>query len=296
MEFINISGLHKKISRLGLGTIKLIDYSKAYGIYDLFFQSGGNCIDTAWIYNDGKSERVLGEWISSNNVRDSLFIITKGAHPPYCDSKYIESQLFESLERLKIESIDLYFLHRDNTSIPVDEWIDVLNNLVDKRLISAFGGSNWSQERIDEANCWAQKNNKKGFSAVSNQFSFIKMCNPPWPGCLSSSSPEYFAWHIKNKFPLFSWSSLAQGYCSNNNSSINISCWKSKENDQRMHRLKILANKKRAAITTLALSYLFSLNFPLVALIGTDNIDHLHELLNTTSIILDHDELSWLED
>ena len=54
-------------------------------------------------------------------------MIAKGAHTPNCNPKSISTQLTESLDRLQCDSADIYIMHRDNIEIPVDEYIDVLN-------------------------------------------------------------------------------------------------------------------------------------------------------------------------
>ena len=93
-------------------------------------------------------------------------------------------------------------LHRDNGDVPVGEFIDVLNEFVDAGSISALGVSNWTIERIEQANAYAEKEGKAGFAAVSNNFSLARLVEIPWTGCLAASAPEFRAWLAKTQMPL----------------------------------------------------------------------------------------------
>ena len=179
---------------------------------DAFFEGGGNCFDTAFIYSDGRSEALLGEWMAARGVRDELVVLSKGAHPPECAPDAVSRQLKQSLERLQTDHLDLYCLHRDDTAVPVSEWIDALNREVDAGRIKLFGGSNWTAERIDEANAYAAANGLQGFSLLSNNFSLARMEDPVWPGCLASSTDDFRNWHSAHNFPLLPWSAQARGF------------------------------------------------------------------------------------
>ena len=76
-------------------------------MFDNFFNNGGNIFDTAYIYNDGKSDKYLGEWINTNGISKEILVLGKGAHTPHCEPQFIKQQLEESLDRLKLESLDI---------------------------------------------------------------------------------------------------------------------------------------------------------------------------------------------
>ncbi len=124
-------------------------------MFDDFVERGGTTFDTAYIYGGGRGEKLLGQWIKSRGNRDEVVVIGKGAHTPHCDPESITRQLNESLERLQTDHVDLYLMHRDNEEIPVGEFVDVLDEHFRAGRIKAFGGSNWSLERFDEANAYA---------------------------------------------------------------------------------------------------------------------------------------------
>ncbi|NQU43712.1 aldo/keto reductase, partial [bacterium] len=117
-----------------------IPRDQSFQLLDGFFERGGSFLDSAhvyaaWIPNGaGASERTIGEWQEDRGVRDRIIIGTKGGHPeldkmrvPRLSPPEIERDLFESLERLRTDRIDLYWLHRDDPATPVDVIMDALN-------------------------------------------------------------------------------------------------------------------------------------------------------------------------
>src|SRR4051794_1197909 len=106
-------------------------------LYALFREAGGNFFDTAhcyafWIEGGlGASERGLGECIRRFGDREAVVIGTKGGHPDngpsyrrsdrYLAPEVIAADVSDSLERLGVDTIDLYFLHRDDPRVPVGE-------------------------------------------------------------------------------------------------------------------------------------------------------------------------------
>ncbi|HLU23371.1 MAG TPA: aldo/keto reductase, partial [Bacillaceae bacterium] len=217
MKSIRIPNVEKEISNLVMGsdyfTPDIID--KVSDVLDNFLKIGGNTIDTAYIYAGGKSEEAIGIWMEENKRRDDVIILTKGGHPnqhgPQINKQAIGDELNKSLERLRTNYVELYALHRDDPNVPVGEILEILNEHVEAGRIGAFGGSNWSQERLQEANEYAEKHGLVGFTFSSPNLSLAKAQEPYWAGCVSVDEPM-LAWHEQTKLPLFSWSSQARGF------------------------------------------------------------------------------------
>ena len=130
MIYGQVDGVTKPVSRIVLGSVMLdidrLPYS--FALLDFFFERGGNCIDTAWIYRQGGAEKCVGAWIQKRGIREKIALIGKGAAPiQYCTPALVTSQLMESLERLQTDYVDVYLIHRDNPQIPVGEFVECLN-------------------------------------------------------------------------------------------------------------------------------------------------------------------------
>ncbi len=301
MKYGAIAGVNKQVSRLIMGCDNQPNFPHAAAMFDDFFERGGNTFDTAWIYGGGSFEKLLGAWINLRNVRKDVVVIAKGAHSPLCTPRDLTRQLHESLERLRTTCADIYLMHRDNGEVPVGEFVDVLNEHLTAGRIRAFGGSNWTLARVDQANEYAKKNNKTGFAAVSNNFSLARMVDEPWKGCISASDPASREWFTRTQTPLLSWSSQARTFFLPGKAAPDktddkelVRCWYSPDNFQRLERCNELAKKRDVLPINIALAYVLNQPFPTFALIGPRQLSETRTSFAALGVTLSPDELRWL--
>jgi predicted dehydrogenase/aryl-alcohol dehydrogenase-like predicted oxidoreductase len=300
MRYGEVPGVGKKISKLVMGAGGR-GLSHASVLYDDFVERGGNCFDTAYIYGRGMTERLLGQWMRNRGNRDEIVVIGKGAHTPHCDPESIRRQLTESVERLQTDYVDLYFMHRDNTDIPVGEFVDVLDELHRAGRIHAYGGSNWTTERLVEANAYAESHGRKAFVALSNNFSLARMIEPPWDGCLASSDPESREWLEEHQLALFPWSSQARGFFTGRSNPDDLSdpelarCWYSEDNFVRKERAHTLASQRGVSTVAIALAYVLAQDFPAFPLIGPQQLSETRDSYAALDVELTPAEVRWLD-
>ena len=303
---LSIPGLDKELSRIVFGCDNQSDTNHAFAMFDHFYSKGGNVFDTAYIYNNGKSDFYLGSWMESRNLRDEVVVLGKGAHTPDCLPEKIRPQLEETLSRMSTSYLDIYCLHRDNESLPVEGFIDTLNELKNEGLIKVFGASNWSLERFKEANEYAEKEGKEGFTILSNNFSLAHMNNPVWPGCFSCSEDEYVNYLKEKQIAIFPWSSQARGFFLDSQEFSGAShvadpnreeqerVWGSEDNLERRSRCFELASNKSVDPIQMALAFVLNQEFPSFPLIGPRNFFETESSLEATKIELSLEETSWL--
>jgi aryl-alcohol dehydrogenase-like predicted oxidoreductase len=136
------------------------DEPTSFDVLDAFVAAGGNFIDTAdgysaWVPGNtgGESETIIGNWLSARGNRDDVVIATKvSTHPQFAGlaADNIRLAADASLARLGTGHIDLYYAHFDDASVPLDETIGALSELVDAGKVRYIAISNYSPERIDE--------------------------------------------------------------------------------------------------------------------------------------------------
>ena len=303
---LRIPGIDKELSRVVFGCDNQSDTNHAYAMFDHFYKKGGNVFDTAYIYNEGKSDFYLGSWIESRSLREEVVVLGKGAHTPDCLPEKIRPQLEETLTRMSTSYLDIYCLHRDNESLPVEGFIDTLNELRDEGLIKVLGASNWTLDRFKEANEYALSVNKEPFSVLSNNFSLAQMNNPVWPGCFSCSEDDYVEYLKQNQIAIFPWSSQARGFfldkqeftgvshVADPNQEEQVRVWGSDENIERRKRCFELASKKSVDPIQMALAFDLHHEFPSFPLIGPRNFFETENSLQAVQIDLTEKEISWL--
>jgi aryl-alcohol dehydrogenase-like predicted oxidoreductase len=301
MKYGKVAHLEKPVSRLIMGVDNQSNFPHVAVMFDDYFAKGGNTFDTAYIYGGGLMERLLGQWIKLRGVRDQVNVIVKGCHTPWAYPSALTVQLKESLQRLQIETADIYMMHRDNPEVPVGEFVDVMNDHVKAGRIKAFGGSNWTLARVSEANEYAKKNGLQGFSVVSNNFSLARMVNPVWGGCIAASDPESRAWFRQTQLSLLSWSSQARGFFLPGRAAPDkledkelVKCWYSDDNFQRLARAKELAEKKGVSPINIALAYVLAQPFPTFALIGPRQLEETRTSMPGVTVDLSEQEVKWL--
>lgn len=137
------------VSRLALGTMTFGAESsteEAMDQLDLFVAAGGTFIDTADVYADGESERIVGQWLRQRRPQD-VVVATKGRFGPPPGSsgasrRSLVRSVDASLTRLGVDAIDLYFVHGWDDAVPVAETLDTLSSLVRAGKIHHLGWSN----------------------------------------------------------------------------------------------------------------------------------------------------------
>jgi aryl-alcohol dehydrogenase-like predicted oxidoreductase len=219
MQKVNIPKTDLRASPLALGTDyfgSTVSRERSMQLMDHYFEAGGNVFDTAEFYarwipgGEHQSERVIGKWLRDRGVRDHVILSTKGAHPrletmeiPRMSKTEIQADLDSSLQRLGVERVDLYWLHRDAPGYPVEEILQSLDAFRQAGKIRYAGFSNWTQARADEARQAAERLGIQGFVASQNMWSLAKAdlskADPTW----AYIDEPFGRWHIEHGLAAF---------------------------------------------------------------------------------------------
>jgi aryl-alcohol dehydrogenase-like predicted oxidoreductase len=316
MQYGNVAGIDKPISRLVQGSIMIStkEYDRSAALLDEIFAMGCNCFDTAHVYGNGDVERAFGRWVKERGLRDKLVILGKGAHHNQDRKRVtphdISSDIFDTLARMQVETIDLYLLHRDDPEVPVGPIVEVLNEHKAAGRIVAFGGSNWSHERVQEANAYAAARGLTPFAASSPNFSLAEQLNPPWEGCITISGPKGKAardYYRDTQTPLFTWSSLAGGFFSGRLRRDNVDTFETyldklavfsyagDDNFKRLDRVQQLADEKGMTIPQIAMAYVMSQPLNIFALVGCQTSAEFAANMAAADLRLTAEESAWLD-
>lgn len=318
MIYEEIPYVEKPISRLILGTAN--EPFRTGADQSLFLDqalaAGITTIDTGRVYE--KSEEVLGRWLESRNAYDQVVLISKCAHPSVplwrkrVNEKEIRKDFEISSQKLRTKYIDIYLLHRDDTDKEVGEIVEIMNALYAEGKIGAYGGSNWTHQRIEMANEYAYKYNLVPFAVSSPHYSLAHQVQDPWGGgCVTLTGPENEearAWYQRTRMPVFAYSSLANGLFSGRakgNDPAGIKNMLSKEamkgygypeNFERLQRCEELARVKNCTVSQLALAWLFRQELNVFAIVSSTSMERMKDNIKALEIDLSEEELRYLGD
>jgi aryl-alcohol dehydrogenase-like predicted oxidoreductase len=230
MRTVKIPDTDLTVSAICMGSGEFgssVKQDQCFELLDLFHSKGGTFLDTALVYGDWApdierhaSEKVIGRWIEDRGVRKNIILGTKGGLPRIpdperkkrCNPKGIAEDIDTSLEDLRTDCIDLYWLHTDNPEEPVEGLIDTLEDAVRKGKIRHYGASNWHTPRMIEAQAYAKKSRAKGFVADQILWNAAPLSQHPYnnPGS-AFMSKERYEYHVNSKMAMIPYQSQAYG-------------------------------------------------------------------------------------
>ena len=178
MEFRKIGALNVSVVGLGCNNFgRRLDANGAATVVNAALDAGINFLDTADVYGSGQSEEFIGRALGKR--RTEAIIATKfgnnmegqgrGASP-----EYIRRAVEASLRRLDTDYIDLYQLHTPDPSVPIEDTLGALNELVQAGQVREIGVSNFSAKQIREAEAAAQQIKTARSVSVQNEYNFFK--------------------------------------------------------------------------------------------------------------------------
>lgn len=290
---------------IGLGTLSAglkWDGKEADAIFDTYLDLGGNVVDTARIYQDwvpgevGRSERAVGDWIKRSGKRDRIILMTKGGHPKYTgpgDDLHVSrmtdadmrGDLELSLQALQTDVIDIYFYHRDNLAQPIEDEIETMESFVKAGKIRYYACSNWTAERMREADAYCKAHGYRGF--VGDQAFLnvgMKHMKPLADDTLTYIRDEIEAYHLQNPKNLaIAYYCSAGGYFHRfaRDGRAADETYDTPANRIVAQNLMRLAEEKHTGITEAVLGFLLCRDFPCMALYGPGSSAHMAEAMRT---------------
>jgi aryl-alcohol dehydrogenase-like predicted oxidoreductase len=177
MELVDLGKSGLRVSRVGLGCNNFggrIGFEETRAVVEAALEAGITFFDTAEVYgNGGESERMLGELLQGR--RDQVVLATKFAHGGEGEgnAENVRSAIAGSLERLRTDYVDLYYLHRPDSTTPIGETLRALDSLVQQGTVRAIGCSNFSAEQLAEADRVARELGTVRFTVLQNQYSLL---------------------------------------------------------------------------------------------------------------------------
>ncbi len=191
MKRIKINNTDLEVAPINLGGNVFgwtLDEKQSFQILDAFADAGFNFIDTANTYSwwvngvGGQSETIIGNWMKSRGNRDKMVIATKVGsqtkdHPVDISKKQILKCVDESLQRLQIECIDLYYTHFDDEKTPVEETMSAYDEIVKAGKVRYIAASNLLPSRLVESFEVSERNGFSKYVALQPHYNLVERTN-----------------------------------------------------------------------------------------------------------------------
>lgn len=315
MTYGNIERLPMPASRIVLGTAvdPMTAGKNSDQLLDGATERGINFFDCARSY--GRAEEVLGDWIRRRGNRERVIVLTKCGDirngVVKVNRQVIREQLETSLKTLQTDYIDVFLLHRDDPKTPVSEMMETLYEAKQEGRIRVFGVSNWTVERIREANQFAAQNKTGCLSVSSPNYGLALQIVDLWGGgCVSVSGPDHREdrnWYAETQMPVVAYSSLGRGFFSGKFRSDDpegakrvLDSFAQKgylypENLHRLKRAEELAQKRGLTVPEIAMRYVFASPMNMFAVVSTTKPERLDSSIKAAANPLTAEEAKWLE-
>ena len=313
MEYVQLGNTDLRVSRICLGCMGFGDslqgmhtwtlpYNESKEIIHYALKKGINFFDTAMAYQNGTSEIYLGKAIKEYALRENVVIATKfhgrtleQINQGLIAREHIENCLNSSLKRLQMEYVDLYILHAWDYHTPIEETLEVLNDLINQGKIRYIGISNCYAWQIAKANEIAKERGFQPFVSVQGHYNLIfrEEEREMKPYCdlhhvaltpYSALASGRLAMHPGTQSKRMQEDQYAKGkYEKTANDDLKI-----------IRRVEELAKQKNVSMTEISLAWLMQkVTSPIV---GATKKHHIDDAIRALDMTLNENEISYLEE
>lgn len=286
-----------------------INEQQSFEVLDGFTAEGFNFIDTAdsyshWVpgHTGGESETIIGNWMEARKNRQQVIIATKVGSIPGTTKKslakdYILKCVDDSLKRLKTDYIDLYQSHYDDPETPIEDTLEIYDQLIRAGKVRWIGASNFSAARLTEALDIAQKLSLPKYQTFQPEYNLYKR---------EVYEQEFEDVVVENQLGVINYYALASGFLSGKyrseadlNKSQRGAGIKGYLNDRGFKILKALdqvAEQYNANPASIALAWLIARPSVTAPIASVTNLLQLQDLVKAANIKLDVEDIAILDE
>jgi len=314
MEYTTLGDTGMEVSRICLGCMSfgssewrpwVLDEEEARPVIERAIELGVNFFDTANMYSAGESERVLGNVLAEYD-RDEHVVATKGYFQMDDDNpnsgglsrKAIEQELQNSLDRLGMETVDLYQTHRWDYDTPIDETLAALTDAVRRGQTRHVGASSQWAHQFADALRTSEREGYERFVTMQNHYNLV----------YREEEREMLPLCEKEGIGVMPWSPLARGYLTRPHEDVEATTRGASEERLYEHpyreggglevneRVQELAAEKDVEMAQIALAWLFHKDHVDAPIVGTTSVEHLEQAVEALDIDLSDSDIEYLEE
>lgn len=298
-----------EVSALCLGTMQFgtkNDKATSYQMLNQYTEAGGTFLDTAngyahWLIPNGKggeSETLLGEWMRERGNRSSLFIASKvGFGYPGVDrglrAHQIEAECEKSLKRLGIDTLDLYYAHKDDYDTPLEETMQAFDRLVRAGKVRFVGASNYYAWRLEEAHWSSVTNGCVEYCCLQQRYSYLRPGHRMTLGNHVLATEDIFDYARRRKITVLAFSAMLGGVYTRSDRELRGE-YAGPDSDARLKVLKDVAHETGATATQVVLAWMLHSDPAVLPLISASTSDVMQDNLGALDVHLSNDQMERL--
>lgn len=309
MKTVPLGNTGEKVSTLCLGAMYFgtrQNQAESFQLLDQYFEAGGRFIDTANIYahwvpgfKGGESETLLGAWMRERNNRGRVFIASKVGFnyqdvPVTLRAEIIEQECNKSLQRLGVETIDLYYAHNDDRYTPLEETLEAFHRLKDAGKIRYVGASNYLAWRLEEAHWLSLTSEWPEYCCVQQRHTYIRRKH----GTVFTpqvAANEDLLDYVKNRgITLLAYSALLSGAYTRPDRGFSEQ-YLGADTDNRLAVLKSVAAETSTSANQVILAWMLQSDPPVLPLIAASTTEQMQENLDALKVKLTPEQMQRLE-
>ncbi|THE66314.1 aldo/keto reductase [Salinadaptatus halalkaliphilus] len=313
MEYTTLGSTGMEVSRLCLGCMSfgstdwrewVLEDEESKKIIDRAIDLGINFFDTANMYSKGESERILGEALEGR--REESVVATKVFHPMREDDpnsqglsrKTIEQELAASKDRLGMDTIDLYQIHRWDYDTPIEQTMRALDDAVRRGDVRYVGASSMWANQFVTARHTSDERGLERFLTMQNHYNLV----------YREEEREMLPYCQQENVGVLPWSPLARGYLTRPHEEIDATTRGETEEYMYEHpyrdgggqeineRVAELAADKGVTMAQIALAWLLHKDWVDAPIVGTTSVEHLEQAVEALEISLSASDMAYLEE
>ena len=312
MEYTTLGDTGATVSRLALGCMSfgsehdwMLDAEEGRQLVERAIELGITFFDTANVYSNGESEAILGDVLGEYD-RDEFVVATKvygemdesNPNSGGLSRKAIEQELAHSLDRLGMETIDLYQIHRWDYDTPIEETLATLDDAVRRGDVRYVGASSMWAHQFAEALRASDRQGYERFATMQNHYNLA----------YREEEREMLPLCQREGIGVMPWSPLARGYLTRPDEEIDATTRGETEEHMYRHpyregggttvneRVAEIADEKGVKMAQIALSWLFHKEWVDTPIVGTTSVEHLEDAVEALDIDLSQSDIDWLEE
>jgi aryl-alcohol dehydrogenase-like predicted oxidoreductase len=311
MEYTTFGSTGTTVSRLCLGCMSFgtqwddwtLDRDESRAVIERAIELGINFFDTANVYSYGESEEILGEVLGEYD-RDELVVATKvygqmredDPNSGGLSRKTIEQELDASLDRLDMDTVDLYQIHRWDYDTPIETTLRALDDQVRRGTVRHVGASSMWAHQFAEALHTAEREGLERFVSMQNLYNLA----------YREEEREMLPLCATEDVAVMPWSPLGAGYLTRPHDEFESTTRGEHEADvgrpyeegggvEVNERVEELAAEKDVKMAQIALSWLFHKEWVTTPILGTSSVEHLEDAVEALDVSLSDSDVEWLE-